>query len=89
MANKTIGRQYLVFPEAANNNLRRGHYYYGGKCKQCSRNVFLDEYEAYEFVSRAKNSVEKIPWFHKFLNVIPRLKISFVKKEEAETRWVG
>jgi len=90
MANKQLGRYYLVFPEETNGTLRRGHYYYAGRCKHCTRNCFLDEYEAYEFVNRAKHQVERRSFAEKILSKIPRLKVSFVSKEEqAKREYVG
>jgi hypothetical protein len=87
MAKKTIGRLYIL--GKADGKPRWGNYYFGGYCDHCGYKKFLSEYDAYEFVQRAKGNVDKRSLWKKLLEKILRIRFVVEKgSEEKELRTI-
>ena len=78
MALKTIGRNYYLHPEDGE-VLNRGFYYFAKyhECKGCGKKVhiYLDEYEAQQFLYYATPRLDRRSIFIKLKDKIPHIKL--------------
>lgn len=94
MALKTVGRDYMLWPER--DGVPRGIYYFVKyhECKGCAKKVhiYMDEYEAQEFCYNANPRLDHRHFWDKVKEKIPHLRLvvekgSPRKKEEGMLGW--